>query len=77
MLTINPRKNTELSLREKRQKLGESTNDYISGKISNKQFRLAEQEYMTDYNAFVREMGKVRIAIRNICHRVVIALSKK
>jgi hypothetical protein len=79
-LLNSARTNGRLSLQDRRKKLGEYTNDYISGKIDSREFRQAEQEYMTDYNAVVREMGSitvaVRVAARCIANRIMTVCSK-
>jgi hypothetical protein len=65
-----------LSAKERREKLLESTDNYISGKIDSKEFRQAEQDYMTDYSAFAWEMGRIRLVLKGISSRLIKACSR-
>jgi hypothetical protein len=70
-LLNSQRKTKSMSPEERHRHLIQASNDYMAGKISHSEFREAERQYMTDYNAVTLELGRVGRVSRAMFHRLV------
>ena len=63
-------KTKSMSPEERHRQLIQASNDYMAGKISRSEFRDAERQYMTDYNALTLELGRVSRVPRAMFNRL-------